>query len=62
LAPVQQYGAQSRLRCNATEAPVGITNYEPCAQVTAVFNFYHLAENSDFKDFAKVVTPDVKWR
>lgn len=34
----------------------------PCAQVGAVVRFYHLSETSDFKEFAEIVTPDIKWR
>ncbi|KAG2446682.1 hypothetical protein HYH02_008250 [Chlamydomonas schloesseri] len=34
----------------------------PCAQVSCAVKFYHLSETNDFKDFASIVTPDVKWR
>ncbi|GIL50446.1 hypothetical protein Vafri_6567 [Volvox africanus] len=34
----------------------------PCAVVSCAVRFYHLSETNDFKDFAEIVTPDVKWR
>lgn len=34
----------------------------PCAVVSCAVRFYHLSETSDFKDFASIVTPNVKWR
>lgn len=45
----------------AAAAPAGaFATYAPAVDRCA--QFYHLSETADFHDFAKIVTPDVKWR
>lgn len=57
---VPEAGAAARRSVSTCSLPSSLD--APCAQVTCAVKFYHLSETNDFKDFASIVTPDVKWR